>query len=232
MIKTVFLDLDDTILDFGKGERIAIKKTFNSMRIPDDEATIERYIEINLDCWHALERGEMTRDQVLIGIFERLFAELNIDASATNAQMMYERLLSLEHDFLPGGEELLLEFEKCKKYDLYMATNGIPEVQKPRIAASGVGKYFKKIFISEEVGFAKPSKDFFDACFRDIEGFDKAQTIIVGDSLSSDIQGGINAGILTCHFNPKNRPYTNIKPDYTIKELSELIPMLDSIGEK
>ena len=229
MIKNVFLDLDDTIFDFQKGERRAIINTFQRIGIPTDDKVIERYIEINLDCWQALERGEMTKDQVLVGRFEMLFRELNISASANEAQEIYEKLLSLEHDFMEGGEELLAEFQRIGRYDLYTATNGIPEVQNPRIADSGIRKYFKGIFISEEIGFAKPDKRFFDACFSAIEGFDRGETIIVGDSLTSDILGGINAGILTCHFNPKDKPYTNVKPDYKINKLSELIALLDSI---
>lgn len=229
MIKNVFLDLDDTILDFQKGERIALVHTFQKIGIQPDEATIKRYIEINLACWQALERGEMTRDEVLVGRFERLFSEIGVEYSALKAQDIYENLLSKEHDFLPGGKELLLEFRKSGKYKLYMATNGIPTVQKPRIKNSGVGEFFEKIFISEEIGYAKPDKRFFDRCTEKIDGFKAEETIIVGDSLSSDIAGGINAGFLTCHFNPKDKPYGKIKPDYKIKNLSELIPLLDNI---
>ncbi len=229
MVKNVFLDLDDTILDFQKGERRTIYKTLSQLQLPCDEATIERYIEINLDCWHALERGEMTRDQVLIGRFEMLFKEINTSLSANEAQDIYEELLKGEHDFIPGAKELLCELEKCGKYKLFMATNGIPSVQKPRIADSGIGRYFDEIFISEEIGYAKPQKAFFDRCFSRIKDFSPGETIIVGDSISSDIKGGINAGILTCHFNPKDKPYNDIKPDYKINKLSELIPLLDSI---
>ena len=229
MIKNLFLDLDDTILDFQKGERKAIHQTLIKMGLPSDEAIIERYIEINLDCWQALERGEMTRDHVLVGRFEMLFREINTTKSAVEAQDIYEDLLKEEHDFIPGAKELLYELEKSGKYRLFMATNGIPSVQKPRIADSGIGKYFEEIFISEETGAAKPQKAFFEGCFSRIDGFTPKETIIVGDSLSSDIKGGINSGILTCHFNPKDKPYTNIKPDYKIKNLSELIPLLDSI---
>ncbi len=229
MIKNVFLDLDDTILDFQKGERKAIRKTFREIGIPDDDKTVERYIEINISCWKALERGEIGRDEVLFGRFQRLFDELEVMLSPSETQKIYESHLAKEYDFIDGAEELLEQFEGCGKYDLYMATNGIPTVQKPRIADSGIGKYFKDIFISEEIGYAKPKKEYFDLCFARIDGFKPEETIIVGDSLTSDISGGINAGILTCHFNPKDKPYGEIRPDYIIKELSELIPLLDGI---
>lgn len=229
MIRTVFLDLDDTLLDFQKGERIALAKALDAMGIPYDDALVERYIEINLACWKALERGEMTSAEVLVGRFEMLFEEYKINASANEIQDIYQELLSHEHDFIPGGKELLLDFKKDGKYSLYMATNGIPAVQRPRIAASGIGEFFKDIFISYDLGYGKPKKEFFDGCFERIENFKKEECIIVGDSLTSDIKGGINAGIKTCHFNRLNLPYTDIKPDYKINYLSELIPLLDSI---
>lgn len=229
MIKNVFLDLDDTILDFRKGERRSIYKAFSQMGLPTDESVIQRYIEINLDCWRALERGEMTKDQVLVTRFQLLFDELGISASAEEAQDIYEDFLKEEHDFLPGGHELLERFMAEGKYDLYMATNGIPSVQKPRIKDADLAKYFKGIFISEEIGYAKPDKRFFERCFEKIEGFALDETIIVGDSLTSDILGGKAAGIKTCHYNPKDRPYSKVTPDYKINNLSELIDLLDSI---
>ena len=229
MIKTIFLDLDDTILDFGRGERAALRNTFKELNIPINDSIVDRYAEINLAHWRALERGEMTLNQVLIGRFEQLFSEIGVAVSAEEVQQLYEQLLSREHDFMPGGKELLDALRESGKYRLFMATNGSPAVQYPRIADSGVGEYYEKIFISYELGCAKPKKEFFDKCFAQIEGFIKDETIIVGDSLTSDIKGGINAGIKTCHYNHRGREYTDIKPDYTIKKLSELISLLDSI---
>ena len=229
MIKNLFLDLDDTLLDFQKGERAAISEAFHQLGIGYDESTIERYMEINLACWQALERGEMTKDQVLFGRFERLFLEMGIEASVNDVQEIYEKLLATQHDFVDGARELLEELYASGKYRLYMATNGIPSVQKPRISDSGIGKYFDGIFISEEIGYAKPKREFFEGCFARIEDFRPEQTLIVGDSLTSDILGGINAGIRTCHFNKKDKPYDSIIPDYKINKLSELTELLDRI---
>ena len=229
MIRTVFLDLDDTILDFQKGERVAIRETFVHFGLPYNDRTIERYIEINLACWRALERGEMTAAQVLIGRFEMLFNEMKIRLLPSDAQDVYQEFLSKQHDFLPGAKELLDELKKSGKYRLYMATNGIPEVQWPRIKDSGIRGYFDDIFISYDFGVGKPKKEFFDRCFEKIESFDPRECIIVGDSLTSDIKGGINAGILTCHYDRRNTSYSDITPDYKITELSKLVPLLDSI---
>ena len=229
MIKTVFLDLDDTILDFQKGEGMALRKAFGIMGIPCDDAIIQRYLQINFDCWRALERGELTREEVLVGIFERLFAELGFDNSPSDAQELYQGLLAGEHDFLPGGKEMLDSLYSSGKYKLYLATNGIPEVQYPRIAGSGIGEYFEKIFISYEIGYPKPRREFFEGCFKQIEDFKYEEAIIVGDSLTSDIKGGINAGIKTCHYNPLDKTYGEIIPDYKINNLCELLPLLESI---
>ena len=229
MIKNIFLDLDDTILDFQKGEHIAIVKSLSEMGISPSEEIIKKYTDINLQCWRALERGEMTRDQVLHGRFERLFSHIGFKFDPVLAQKIYQTNLAGEYDYLPEGKELMESLCNDGRYRLYMVTNGIPEVQKPRIERSGVGEYFHGIFISEEIGYQKPDKRFFDKCFEKIQGFTKEEAIIVGDSLSSDILGGINAGIRTCHFNPSDKPYGDIKPDYKIKNLSELIELLDNI---
>lgn len=229
MIKTVFLDLDDTILDFQLAEHKAIRATFAEIGIEPTDDIIKRYIEINRSCWAALERFELEREEVLTRRFALLFSELGFDASPVETQKIYAERLGSFHDFLDGARELLDEFLRLKKYDLYIASNGIYDVQAPRIEASGIAPYFKDIFISEKIGYNKPSREFFDLCAERIEGYKPEETIIVGDSLSSDIQGGINAGILTCHFNPRNIEYTTITPNYKINELSELIPLLDSI---
>jgi 2-haloacid dehalogenase len=229
MIKTVFLDLDDTILDFQYAEHFAIKETFSKIGLEPTNALLSRYIEINRSCWAALERGELSREEVLTRRFEILFSELGVEISPSETQDTYARLLGSCHKFLDGGEELLREFERLGKYDLYIASNGIYIVQEPRIRESGIAKYFKDIFISEKIGFNKPSVEFFESCFDKIDGFKRDEAIIVGDSLSSDIQGGINAGIKTCHFNPKGIWYKDVRPDYSISDLSELIPLLDQI---
>ena len=166
---------------------------------------------------------------MIYGRFERLFKELSVEEDPVATQKLYQVLLSREHDFLPGGKELLEDLKAEGKYSLYIATNGIPEVQNPRIKDSGIKEYFKNIFISYDFGVGKPSREFFDRCFERIEGFKKEECIIVGDSLTSDIKGGINAGIKSCHFNPKDTPYDDIIPDYKITDLSQLIPLLDSI---
>ena len=229
MIKYVFLDLDDTILDFHAAEIVAIKDTLKRIFGYADDDLTKRYQVINKECWEKLERGEMSRDEVLVRRFDLLFAEYGITASSEETQALYSALLGKQHPFMEGAEMLLEEFQRIGRYQLYIASNGIHSVQKPRIEDSGIGKYFADIFISELIGANKPSPAFFEACFAKIDGFCHKECIIVGDSLTSDIQGGKNAGISTCWFNPHGLTQNTILPDYEIKNLSELIPLLDSI---
>ena len=227
MIKTIFFDLDDTLLDFHRSEREAITQTLSSFGIDPTDAVRERYSAINKYVWKQLELGLMTREQILVKRFELLFEELGVDADGMAVKRAYEWNLGGSYFYLDGAEELLEELQK--KYDLYIMSNGTAVVQDRRIAASGIDKYFKEIFISEKVGYNKPSIEFFERCFAKIPDFDKSSAIIIGDALTSDIKGGINAGILTCHYNPRAEDYEDIIPDYTIKTLEELPALLESI---
>ena len=228
MIKHVFLDLDDTLLDFHLAEHIAMKATFRDMGVPNDDNTLARYSEINRSCWERLERGEWTRREVLVGRFKLLFAEIGSEADPELTQKTYEDRLCIGHHFLPGAEKLLDDL--FGKYKLYITSNGTARVQDSRIASAGIAKYFDGIFISQRVGADKPSPIFFERVFSAIDGFDPKEAIIVGDSLTSDIKGGIDAGILTCLYNPKHRAgRADITPHYEISSLDELAPLIESI---
>lgn len=228
MIKYVLFDVDDTLLDFGKAEAAAIRKTFERIGIPVTDELIRRYSEINAQQWSRFEKGEITREKLLTERFDILFSELGINVPSEMAQASYEYLLGIGHYFVDGAEELL---EALKyKYELYIVSNGNASVQDRRLKSAGIIPYFKDIFISERVGFNKPSAEFFDACFEHIPGFEKDKAVIVGDRLSSDILGGINAGVKTCWFNPRgDAPDPDIPADYEIKHLGELPALLESI---
>ncbi len=226
--KKLLFDLDDTILDFRTAERTSIRRTFEAFSIPADEAVLRRYSEINVGCWQRLERGTMTREEVLVGRFELLFRELGIAASARAVQDHYEALLESGHYFVPGAPELLEEL--YPRYELYLISNGNLRTQEGRLKSAGISPFFKGIFISEVIGVNKPAKAFFDACFTAIPGFRREDALIVGDSLSSDILGGINAGVRTCWFNPDGIPLSgSVRPDYEIHALGELPALLEEI---
>ena len=228
MMEFLFLDLDDTILDFHKAERLAISRTFRSFGLEPTEQVLERYHVINRLHWERLERGELTRDQVLTGRFQMLFEELGIPAQPQAIAKGYEHNLGLGHYFLPGAKEALDTLRG--KYRLFLASNGTASVQHSRLTSAGLYPDFEEVFVSQALGANKPSRAFFDACAARIPGYDPRKALMVGDSLTSDILGGINAGMKTCWVCPRGaqgRP--DIVPDYRIEALSQLPELLKTL---
>lgn len=228
MIRNVLFDLDDTLLDFHRAEAEAIRHTLREFGINPTDETVALYSKINRSCWAKLETGEYTREEVLHRRFDILFQTLGVEGDAHETQKLYEYRLSLGAYYLDGAENLLDEL--FGKYRLYLATNGIVNVQSRRIKDSGIGKYFDGIFVSERIGYNKPDKRFFECAFLEIPDFKLEETVIIGDTLTSDILGGINAGIKTVYFNPKNRKNdTGITPDYEIGTLADLTELLKTM---
>ena len=228
MIEFLLLDLDDTILDFHKAERIAIAKSIRDFGVEPTEAVLGRYHVINKWHWEQLELGKMTREEVLVGRFAMLFQEMGITVNAVDVARAYEKNLAIGHYFLPGAEEAVDTLHK--KYRLFLVSNGTASVQKGRMTSANLYRFFEKVFVSQEIGHNKPAKAYFDACFAQIPDFDPAKAVIVGDSLSSDIQGGINAGIKTCWVNPSHAaPQNGIVPDYEIEALHQLPALLENL---
>ena len=228
MFEFLFLDLDDTILDFQKAEHVALSKTLRGFGLEPTETVLKRYNLINKAHWEALERKELTREQVLLGRFQVLFEEMGISAEPVKVARAYEHNLSIGHWFLPGAEEAVARLSR--KYKLYLTSNGTASVQKGRMTSANLYRFFENVFVSQEIGVNKPAVEYFEKCFAQIPGFDKTKAIIVGDSLTSDILGGQNAGIATCWVNPhhkQGRP--DIRVDYEIEALSQLEDLLENL---
>lgn len=231
MIRNVLFDLDDTLFDFHKAEKIALTKTLVHFGIDPTEETLALYSTINAAHWKRLELGEISREEVKVGRYRELFKTIGVECDPVKATAYYESMLAIGHYFMPGAPELLEDL--YRKYRLYIVSNGTAKVQESRIGSSGIAKYMDGIFISQILGANKPDRQFFDICFAEIPDFSLSETVIIGDSLSSDIKGGINAGITTVWFNPKGiENDSDIKPDYTIKELSEVPGLLSQISAK
>ena len=229
MFEFLFLDLDDTILDFHKAERIAISKTIRDFGVEPTELILHRYHLINKWHWEQLELGRLTRAEVLENRFGVLFQELGVQADKTLCARVYERNLSQGHYFLPGAEEAVDRLSK--KYRLFLASNGTASVQKGRMTSANLYRFFEKVFVSQEIGHNKPSLEYFEAAFSQIPGFDKSKCLMVGDSLTSDIRGGANAGIKTCWVNPEGLPCReDIRPDYEIQYLHQLEGLLETLN--
>lgn len=226
MYRAILIDLDDTILDFGAAEHVAIAKTFREIGLEPTEDLLRRYSEINLSQWEAFERGEITRDTVLTRRFELLFRELGIALGAQETEDIYSGYLGVGHYFIDGAVEILEYL--APKYDLYLASNGVAATQYSRLESAQINHYFKDIFISEVTGHHKPEKEYFDYCFARMPDFSRETTLMIGDSLTSDVLGGKNAGVATCWFNRNHRPARPelVTPDYEIHRLEELKDIL------
>ena len=174
-----------------------------------------------------LEEGKLTRPQVLVRRFQLLFDELGIRAAPQEVCQLYEEQLAQGHFFVPGAQELLEALHT--RYDLYLATNGTPEVQNSRIRSAGIARYFRDIFISEQLGAYKPSLAFFQACLKAIPDFDPAEALMVGDSLTSDIRRPERRPAVLLVQSPVPAPRPDIPADYTIGALPELPPLLERL---
>ena len=204
-MRFIFLDLDDTILDFHRAERQALSQTLRHFHVDPTDAVLDRYHVLNRRQWELLEEGKLTRPQVLVRRFQLLFDELGIRAAPQEVCQLYEEQLAQGHFFVPG-------------------------VQNSRIESAGIARYFQNIFISEQMGAYKPSPAFFHACFAAIPDFDAAEAMMVGDSLTSDIRGARNVGLRSCWYNPQYLPpRPDIPADYTIGALPELPPLLERL---
>ncbi len=232
MVRNIFLDLDDTVLDFTKAERIAVARTLEEFGLKAEDRVLDRYHILNLYQWKQLEKGLITREQVKVRRYENLFSEFGIEADAAAAAATYERNLGIGHYFVPGAEAFLKW--AAERYSLYMVSNGTATVQDQRIESAGIAGYFKGIYISEKLGKNKPSKEFFDLVFENIISdidckFSVRDSIIIGDSLTSDIKGGNGVGLRSVWFNMRGEKNdTDIIPDYTVKNFDELKGLLNS----
>ncbi len=228
MVRTVLFDLDDTLLDFKKAERLALADTLCELGLQPTEEILARYHEINRRQWELLERGELTREQVLRRRFVLLFEEYSIAVDAEKAKSVYENRLGCGHYFVPYAPQLLEELHA--QYDLYLITNGTAYIQRRRLESAGILPYFRDVFISHEVGFNKPDVRYFEHCFSHIPDFQKEKAVIVGDSLSSDIRGGNAVGVRTCWFNPTHKSADGIaSPDLEFDSLEKLPAMLSKL---
>lgn len=226
-IKVILWDMDGTLLSFKKAERAAIQSCFSelSMGVCSDEM-IEHYSKINDGYWRRLERGELTRKQVLLGRFREFFGFYGLDTGQVEAfNARYQLRLG---DFIFFNEGALETVRNLKgRVPQYVVTNGTKIAQERKLEKSGLNPFLDGVFISEDVGVEKPMYGFFQAVFGQIRDYKKEEILIVGDSLTSDMQGGANAGIKTCWFNPEGAENTSgLNLDYEIKRIDEVLEII------
>ncbi len=232
MIRNILFDLDNTILDFSRSEKIALCGALRRMGIQPEDSLLKRYGEINTAQWALLEQKKATRDEVKLNRFQLLFDEMGFSCSAPQTAEMYESLLKGSCFWMDGAQAMLADLSRSCA--LYIVTNGMADIQHTRIQAAGLERWIQKTFISEEIGFDKPDREFFARVFAQIPGFRPETALMVGDSLTSDIRGGRDAGLRTVWFNPGGkvpRPEDPL-PDETISALSQLPPLLSRLSSE
>lgn len=221
----VLLDADETVYDFKLAEKTAVSLTLQAFGVEPTDEVVSLYSAINLSCWKALERGELSRENLKPERFRLLFAQIGageVDFDAVNA--MYEDNLSRQAFLLPGAYEFVGELRKyCK---IYLATNGLTIPQTGRFSRCAIRPFVDGIYISEQIGASKPDRAYFDYIFRDLGITDKSRMIMVGDSLTSDMLGGRNAGLTTCLYLGGKAPTGSDLCDYEIGDYSEFFNIL------
>ena len=226
---TVLLfDIDNTLLDFDAAEYTALGRIFAHYGVADTADNRRIYAQENQALWRQNERGQISREELLKTRFVKAFEQLKLPLPADGKVIddEYETYLSQGHQLMRHAKALL-DLLKARQAEMYVVSNGTSKVTRPRILESGILPYFQDVFISEEVGAQKPDKAFFDKAFAHIENASSKDFVIVGDSLTSDMLGGANAGIHTIWFNPKHQPKPEQpKIDFEIDDLLEIPDLL------
>ena len=221
----IMMDIDNTLLDFDAAERKALLETLQQFSLPCDEAAVSRYHEINSSLWGELNKGKIRRDKLVIERFDRFVKEIGAAAKATELNRAYTEHLATHADVIPGAEEALQELADVAT--MIAVSNGTESVERGRLKLSGFEKYFDDIFVSEAVGVSKPNPKIFQMAMRKLGIEHSDKVLVVGDSLSADIQGGVNAGLDTCWVNMNGlENESGLTPTYEVKALSELYPIV------
>ena len=230
-MKYIFLlfDLDHTLLDFDAAEDIALTQLLEEEGIEDIQTYKDYYVPMNKALWKDLEQKKITKAELINTRFEKLFAHFGIEKDGSYLAERYQFFLSKQGQTYLGVEDLLKNLIK-QGYELYAATNGITAIQTGRLAQSGLAPYFNQVFISEQLQTQKPDALFYEKIGQQIAGFSKEKTLMIGDSLTADIQGGNNADIDTIWYNPHHlENKTKAQPTYEVDSYQALLDCLDAL---
>lgn len=221
---TLFCDVDNTLLDFYKAESTAIEQLFANYGIDNSKQSISLYSRTNEKYWKLFEKGEMTKEQILVERFAETLRLMGEDRDSVSMNKDYFYLLSTCHFLIDGADRVLASLKE-KGYNIYATTNGVARTQYKRIGESALAPYFDDIFVSETAGAQKPSREYFDYALSQSAEKDRSKILVIGDSMSSDIKGGIDSGFDTCWYNAfgEEKLY---EPTYIITDLQELNTLL------
>ncbi|MDT2732451.1 YjjG family noncanonical pyrimidine nucleotidase [Streptococcus parauberis] len=224
--KFLLFDLDHTLMDFDQAEEVALTDLLIECQIADIEVYKDYYKPMNQAMWKSLELKQITKPELVNTRFAKLFNYFGKEVDGIYMAERYQAHLKNQGQTYPGATQLLADI-KAEGYSLYATTNGITKIQEGRLAHSDIETYFDKIFISEQSGSQKPDPAFYEWIAEQIPGFDSTKALMIGDSLTADIQGGNNAGIETVWYNPHGlENHSKSVPDYIIANYEQLKDLL------
>jgi len=226
MIKAVFLDIDNTLLDFDAYVKDAMRTGFRKYGLPDyKEEMFDTFTKENSKLWHEIELGTLTFDELIKIRWNKIFAALGMSFDGVKFETYFRQYLNQSAIPVKGSIKLLKHLSG--KYIICAASNGPYEQQINRLKIGDMHQYFSHFFISEKIGASKPAKEFFDYCFAELgEDILPSEVIIIGDSLTSDMEGGISNGLKTCYYDRSGKGAKDKKVDYIVNDLEEIINIL------
>lgn len=221
----LLLDSDDTILDFTTAQRRTVQQTLEHFEFPSDEAAQNLFLDVEVKIWEEFNQGKIKKEKLLTERFNRFFRLIGREGDPRAMNEYYLAVLAHHPEPVPGADVFLKAVSEVAT--LAVLTNGLEGVQIPRIRMSGLGRYLDDVLISEKVGIAKPNPKLFDLALKRLGVENKRRVLVVGDSLTADIQGGNAAGLDTCWINLTGQPNeTQIQPTYTVTSLEEILPIV------
>ena len=227
--KFLLFDLDHTLLDFDTSEDVALTQLLKEEGVADIQAYKDYYVPMNKSLWKDLEEKKITKQELVNTRFSKMFSHFGIEKDGVYLAERYQFYLAQQGQVFSGAMELLDSLID-RGYELYAATNGITTIQTGRMAQSGLAPYFNQVFISEQLQTQKPDALFYEKIGQQIAGFSKEKALMIGDSLTADIQGGNNAGIDTIWYNPHHlENHTQAQPTYEVDSYQALLELLDKL---
>lgn len=221
---TLYFDLDNTILDFSAAEYTAIRQLLALHKLPVTDEIVSVYSRINVTWWERFEKGEIEKHEIYSGRFNDLLAYFDLTGDPIKMAEDYFEFLSQGYAMLEGADKVL-KYLKEQGYTICITTNGMSRTQYRRINGCGLKQYFDYIFVSEDAGHQKPETEYFEYVMTNTPEKDKTKILVIGDSMSSDILGGMNFGVDTCWLNPKGNAGA-YKPTYEIANIMHICDIL------
>lgn len=219
MITHVLIDVDNTLLDFNKCGKQSIINSFNEIGMSCKDDFFDHFKEVNDSLWLKIETGELTKEQLYETRFRLVFDKTGIDADSIDFERRFRENLAKSCVLVEGADEILAYL--AKKYILCTASNGPQKQQCIRLHKAGLLQYFTHVFTSEQIGFSKPDERFFKQCLFMADIRKAERCMMIGDSITADIEGGKRVGMKTCLFNFSGLCDVNVA-DYTVNKLVEI----------